>query len=630
PEFGLVLEGTRAAHQISWQMIAEPVTAEGVLQGGLDNQFNWQGEKQAGTVEVGDFSWQLTAPFAVNWQQLEKKITLAPHCWLAEQAQLCSRDITEASPQLAHAHVDLSQLEISRLSAVFPEGLAWQGALQGNVEFNWQVNQAPDLKLELITDNGAIGLSRDDDEPLTLPYHQLRLAANTEVDHQIKFRFDMQAPNMGQGYIEARIQPEDKPYTINGAMLLEKVNLAILKPFLPAMRHLTGEMNLSGGLSGPITRPDFYGEFSLLEGEAAAKNTPINLTHTNINASIRGKEASITGQLNSGEGLAKLAGKIDWSGEEPSMKLKFDGEKLEFKQKPLFKAKISPDLDILVKPYYVDIKGKANVEDAILRPQILSDKAIPLSADVQVIDLNAKDRLKIAKVMRQWDINADIDLLLADNGNIRLQEQKQRGMQAIGEITLDKEAKYEAYGQNLQIRRGGLLFAGSITQPALDIEAIKEVDSKVVGVRVEGRANAPTLTLFADTAMTQDEMLGYLLLGRPLYQEGQLNLGGAGNDTALLASAALSLGIKGGQGIAGDIGNALGVKNVTLDAEGSGDDTRFTVSGYLSPRLYLRYGVGVFTPVNKVTLRYKLNKSLYLEAVSSLESALDLFYNFKF
>ena len=100
-------------------------------------------------------------------------------------------------------------------------------------------------------------------------------------------------------------------------MLLEKVNLAILKPFLPAMRHLTGEMNLSGGLSGPITRPDFYGEFSLLEGEAAAKNTPINLTHTNINASIRGKEASITGQLNSGEGLAKLAGKIDWSGEEP-------------------------------------------------------------------------------------------------------------------------------------------------------------------------------------------------------------------------------------------------------------------------------------------------------------------------
>ena len=43
------------------------------------------------------------------------------------------------------------------------------------------------------------------------------------------------------------------------------------------------------------------------------------------------------------------------------------------------------------------------------------------------------------------------------------------------------------------------------------------------------KGEPPTLTLFADSAMTQDEMLGYLLLGRPLYQEGQLNLGGGGN-----------------------------------------------------------------------------------------------------
>jgi len=125
-----------------------------------------------------------------------------------------------------------------------------------------------------------------------------------------------------------------------------------------------------------------------------------------------------------------------------------------------------------------------------------------------------------------------------------------------------------------------------------------------------------------------------LLLGRPLYQDGQLSILGnntnTGSDNTLLTSAALSLGIKGGQGLASGIGTALGVKDVTLDAEGTGDDTRFTVSGYLTPSLYLRYGVGVFTPVNKVTLRYKLNKNLYLEAVSSLESALDLFYNFKF
>jgi autotransporter translocation and assembly factor TamB len=110
PDLGLVMEGSRADHQITWQMTADPVEAEGILHGALDNEFNWQGESQAGTVNVGDFSWQLTAPFAVNWQQLRKHITLAPHCWLAEQAQLCSLDNLEASPQAAHAHFDLSQI----------------------------------------------------------------------------------------------------------------------------------------------------------------------------------------------------------------------------------------------------------------------------------------------------------------------------------------------------------------------------------------------------------------------------------------------------------------------------------------------------------------------------------------
>ncbi len=452
---------------------------------------------------------------------------------------------------------------------------------------------------------------------------------------------------MGQGYIDARIDPQTQPYQINGAMVLEKVNLAMFKPFFPAIRYLGGEMNLAGGLSGAINKPDFYGEFSLAEGEILAKNAPLDFSHTNIKASIRGKEAVINGQLNSGQGIAKLVGGLNWA-QEPTLKLKIDGQRLEFSQKPLFKAKLSPSLNLQVKPYSVILKGDALVEDSILNPQNLSDKAVPLSTDVRLVDLSAPDRIRVAKVMHQWDINADINLRMGENvffngfgvqskltGELKLQEQKQRGMQAIGEIQLDKEAKYEAYGQNLNIRRGQILFAGSIAQPALDIEAIKDVDSKVVGVRVEGRANAPTLTLFADTPMSQDEMLGYLLLGRPLYQDGQLSLlqesnTTGRNDSTLLASAALSLGIKSGQGLASGIGTALGVKDVTLDAEGTGDDTRFTVSGYLTPSLYLRYGVGVFTPVNKVTLRYKLNKNLYLEAVSSLESALDLFYNFKF
>ncbi|WP_297925351.1 translocation/assembly module TamB domain-containing protein, partial [uncultured Agitococcus sp.] len=496
PDLTLVAEGTRENHQITWQLLAEPVVAEGILQGALDNQGNWLGQNTHGTVKIDDFLWQQVEPFVSQWQMADKQLTLAAHCWQAEQAQLCNQDNLVLSPQLASAKIALQGLEMSRLQHFFPEGLAWQGNLQGQLDFAWQAQQKPQFNLQVLTEKGALGLTQEDEEPLTLPYDMLKLTAKNEGNQQIGLRFDMQAPNMGQGYIDARVDSQTQPYTINGAMVLEKVNLAMFKPFFPAIRYLGGEMNLAGGVNGAMTKPDFYGEFSLTEGEILAKNAPLDFSHTNIKASIRGKEAAINGQLNSGQGVAKLTGGLDWT-QEPTLKLKIDGQRLEFSQKPLFKAKVSPSLNLQVKPYVVTLKGDALVEDALLNPQNLSDQAVPLSADVRVVDLSTPDRIRVAKAMNQWDINADINLRMGDNvlfnafgvqskltGELKLQEQKQRGMQAIGEIQLDKEAKYEAYGQKLNIRRGQILFAGSIAQPALDIEAVKDVDSKIVGVRV--------------------------------------------------------------------------------------------------------------------------------------------------
>lgn len=648
----LVAEGSRDAHRLSWQVDASPLQAEGVIEGGVvatdTGDLDWQGRSTASTFSLENANWrQEGGDLPLAWQALPQQLTVGARCWTDGEARICATDESRFSPAEAHARLSLEGLEIARFSPFFPEGLAWQGSLQGEGSLDWRKGSLPELAVTLNTYQGAIGLAQEEDEPITLPYSRLGLKMVTEGE-RIRTRFETEAPHIGQGYVETWLDPSAKPYTINGALLLEKVNLAIFKPFFPGMRQLSGEMNLSGGLSGALTGPDFYGDFSLTGGSLTARDTPVDLQQIRMDVAIRGKEARIDGDFLSGNGKAGLNGRAEWQG-EPSLKLKLAGNGLEIRQKPLVQAVINPDLNLSVSPYRVDIGGKVEVTSGLLRPQALSDKAVPLSPDVRIIrDEDGKARARLARSMRQWDINADIELLLRDKvlfegfglhsalaGQLRLQQQKQRGLQATGEIDLraggDKEPRYEAYGQKLTIREGRLLFAGPVTQPALNIEAVKSVADKVVGVRVEGRANAPTVQLIADTPMTQDEMLGYLLVGRPLYQEGRLSVGGnSGNDTALLTSAALSLGIRSGQGIASDIGNLVGISDVALDAEGSGDDTSFTVSGYLSPRLYLRYGVGVFTPVSKVTLRYKINQSLYMEAVSSIENALDLYYNLKY
>ena len=74
----------------------------------------------------------------------------------------------------------------------------------------------------------------------------------------------------------------------------------------------------------------------------------------------------------------------------------------------------------------------------------------------------------------------------------------------------------------------------------------------------------------------------------------------------------------------------MGVKDFTLDSEGSGVASSVIASGRISERISLRYGVGVFEPASTLTLRYELSKRLYLEAASGLANSLDVFYKRNF
>ena len=186
-----------------------------------------------------------------------------------------------------------------------------------------------------------------------------------------------------------------------------------------------------------------------------------------------------------------------------------------------------------------------------------------------------------------------------------------------GELSLNK-GRFRAYGQRLNVRRARLLFAGPIDQPFLDIEAVRQVDDVTAGLRLSGNAAQPTSTVFSEPAMSQEQALSYLVMGRPLGQ--------GGGDNTMLAQAALALGMAGSAPLVNSLAQGLGISDFQLDTQGSGVTTSVVASGNLSERLSLRYGVGVFEPANTIALRYELSRKLYLEAASGLASSLDLFY----
>jgi translocation and assembly module TamB len=179
----------------------------------------------------------------------------------------------------------------------------------------------------------------------------------------------------------------------------------------------------------------------------------------------------------------------------------------------------------------------------------------------------------------------------------------------------------------LLIRQGKMSFNGPSDQPFLNVEAIRNPDNieddVIAGIRVTGPADEPTITIFSEPAKPQANALAYLLMGRDIGSD-------SGSTSSALTTSLIGMSISSTGALVGELGEAFGVRDLTLDTAGAGDNSQVTVSGYLSRDLQIKYGYGIFNAIGEFTLRYRLMRSLYLEAVTSLDNAVDLLYKFEF
>ena len=85
---------------------------------------------------------------------------------------------------------------------------------------------------------------------------------------------------------------------------------------------------------------------------------------------------------------------------------------------------------------------------------------------------------------------------------------------------------------------------------------------------------------------------------------------------AVKRATSSALGTAGGGLLAKSIGRRLGVDELGVKDEEMLGGAALTVGQYLSPRLYVSYGVGLFEPGEVITMRYKLKKDLSVQAQS--------------
>ena len=188
-------------------------------------------------------------------------------------------------------------------------------------------------------------------------------------------------------------------------------------------------------------------------------------------------------------------------------------------------------------------------------------------------------------------------------------EQPDKATTAVGELEV-KNGVYKAYGQDLTLDHGRLIFAGGpIDNPGLDLKAFrKATDGTVAGINIAGTLRAPQATLYSDPVMDESDALAYLLLGpsaRAVLAAG----GEPGRQRRHLAGA------EGGE--PGGEEDRLALRPAGGDGSrptGGIKETSLVVGKYLSPRLYVNYGLGLFQPINTFTIRYLLGRQWSLQA----------------
>ncbi|PZX00767.1 translocation and assembly module TamB [Pseudomonas sp. 478] len=584
------------------------------LDGNLD-QGNWRGRLASGDIQAGGQDWKLQGPAKLE-RLADGKINFGAHCWTSGPASLCGEDQRLMPEPKLRYH--LKQFPIDSLAQWLPKDFAWKGRLNADLQLDLPAS-GPNGQISVDASGGTLRI-KEKDQWLDFPYQTLKLNSKL-TPKRIDTDLNFVGGKLGELMLQAQINPLPKDKPLTGSFRLSGLDLSVARPFVPMVEKLTGRLNGSGTLAGTLLAPQVNGNLLLSDGEISGPELPMDLEALQLQAVIAGETVQLNGGWKSGKtGQGTLSGNIAW-GQALVVDLALKGTQLPVTVEPYAKLEVAPDLKISMKDDKLAIVGKVLVPKGEITVRELPPSTVKVSDDTVIVGQQTEEGKPPMAMAMDIDVVVGQDKLsfagfgLTANlqGHVHIGD----NMDTRGELWLN-DGRYRAYGQRLTVRRARLLFAGPIDQPYLDIEAIRQTDDVIAGIRLSGSAEQPTTQIFSEPAMSQEQALSYLVLGRPLASNGE--------DNNMLAQAALGLGLMGSSGVTSGLAKNLGIQDFQLDTEGSGNATSVVASGNISEKLSLRYGVGVFEPANTIALRYKLSKKVYLEAAGGVASSLDIFY----
>jgi translocation and assembly module TamB len=191
-------------------------------------------------------------------------------------------------------------------------------------------------------------------------------------------------------------------------------------------------------------------------------------------------------------------------------------------------------------------------------------------------------------------------------------------------------ATFRAYGQELAVDPGMLIFNGPLDRPAIDITAWRRHQQVEAGVHVTGSVDAPRVEVVSNPPVADAEKLSWLVLGRAPSTA-------SGADLAILQAASGALLSSDKVPVQRRIASRLGVDEITvrsssdLATRNATEQTTnvFALGKRLSDKLYVSFeqALGATTEY-LVKLDYSLTQRVSVRGQTGTTSGVGLFYRY--
>jgi translocation and assembly module TamB len=163
--------------------------------------------------------------------------------------------------------------------------------------------------------------------------------------------------------------------------------------------------------------------------------------------------------------------------------------------------------------------------------------------------------------------------------------------------------------------------------PQLDILALRPQLQQRVGVAINGTAQSPRVRLYSEPALSDQETLSWLVLGRASSTSGA--------ESVILQQAALALlgGLGGGSGGGGGLASRFGLDEIGFKGPGDGGevgDSSITVGKRFARDFYVTYERSLTGMLGTLFVFYDLTRNLTLRAQAGQTSGIDLIFTVKF